>query len=55
MRHHQGLRRDIGQDELKDRAWLVMQQSDTPFQVKVLVDIAAQDPQLCANQVGSSR
>src|SRR5712692_11031365 len=55
MRHHHRLRRDIAQDQLKDRACLVMQQGDMPFQVDVPVCIAAQDNQLYTSKVGIRR
>src|SRR5712691_3083377 len=55
MRHHHRLRRDIAKDQFKDRACLVMQQGDTPFQVEVLLCIAAQYNQFCTSKVGIRR
>src|SRR5262245_53367975 len=51
IRHHDRLGRDVGEDQLKDRAWSIMQQGNAGLQVNVPVSIATLDQQLGADQV----
>src|SRR5215831_16667119 len=55
IRHHHKLGRDVGEDQLKDRAWSIMQQSDAGLQVNVPVSIATLDQQLRADKLGIGR